>query len=144
MQEISVLITAFILLGASLMTAANAEDIDRTPSPAEVYDLDGNLLDQVTTGHQVVLSKTFVNNRSVREPFVAVFEVRDSSGITVYLAWQSHTMAAEGRVDVDASWVADGVGVYEIRTFPLSNLTNPVVLDVVESRSIPVVEESGA
>lgn len=146
MQNISVLITVIILLCANWTITANAQDlVDRTPSPAAVYDLRGNLLDQITAGQQVILSKSFVDSRNVPQPFVAIFEVRDSDGFTVYLTWQSGTTAAGGHVDASASWTAEDIGVYDVRTFSLSNLTSPVVLDVVESRSIPVVEgDAGA
>lgn len=146
MQNISVMITAFILLSASLTITANAQDIvDRTPSPAAVHDLRGNLLDQITAGQQVILSKSFVDSRNVPQPFVAIFEIRDSNGFTMYLTWQSGTTATSGQVNVSASWTAEDIGIYEVRTFFLSDLTNPVVLDEVWSRSIPVVEgEAGA
>lgn len=78
---------------------------------------------------------------------MAIFEIRDSNGLTVYLTWQSDAMsAAGGQANISASWIADGIGVYEIRTFSLSNFTNPIILDVVKSRSIPVAaeEETGA
>lgn len=52
-----------------------------------VHDLDGDLLDQVIVGQQVILSDIFVNERSVSQPYVAIFEVKDSDGFTVYLTW---------------------------------------------------------
>ena len=105
-----------------------------------VHDLDGNLLDQVIVGQQVILSDTFVNERSVSQPYVAIFEVRDSDGFTVYLTWQIGIVTAGGQADAGVSWVANEVGVHEIRTFILSSLSNPVALAIVESRSIPVVD----
>jgi len=110
-----------------------------------VYDLSGNLLDQITAGQQVILSKSFVDNRNVPQPFVAIFEIRDSNGFTAYLTWQRGTTAESSQVNVSASWTAEDIGVYEVRTFFLSDLTNPVFLDVVDSRSISVVEaDAGA
>jgi hypothetical protein len=134
---------ALMLLGVNFTaTAANAQDVDRTPSPAKVYDLDGNLLEQITVGHQVILSQTFVNDRNVPQSYVGVIEVRDSNGFTVYLAWATGTMAPGGQASIGVSWVASDAGEYEIRTFPLSSLTTPEVLDTIESRSITVVESS--
>lgn len=144
MQNILVVIAVFILLGANLAITADAQDIDRTPSPAAVYDLDGNLIDKITIGHQVILSKTFVNNRNATQTFVALFEVRDPNGFTVYLAWQSGAMAASGQANVGVTWIAEGIGIYEIRTFAISNFTNATIIDVVESRSIPVIQNTGA
>ena len=80
----------------TLITANAVDLIDRTPSPALVYDLDGNLLDQITVGHQVIISKTITNTKNVSQPFVALFEVRAPNGVTMYLAWQSGIIAAGG------------------------------------------------
>lgn len=132
-----------MLLGASLtMPTANA--LSRTPFPAVVYDLDGSLLDQITIGHQVILSQTFANDGDAPQSFIAVFEVRDSNGVTVHLAWQRGTMAAGGKADIGVSWVADSAGEYEIRTFHMSSLTNPSSGGPMEVRRIPVVQDAGA
>lgn len=145
MQNILAVIAIFILLSANFtMITAGAQIIDRSPFPPAVYDLDGSLLDQITIRHQVILSQTFANDRNARQSFVAVFEVRDSNGVTVYLAWQRGTMAAGGKADIGVSWVADGIGEYEIRTFHVSSLTNPSSLGPMEIRRISVVQDAGA
>ena len=48
----SVILTVFLLVCTNLMTAANAVDFDRTPIEPEVYDLEGNSLEQIALGHQ--------------------------------------------------------------------------------------------
>lgn len=141
MQKESVIV-ALMLLGASFTTtAAYAQDlVDRTPSPPKVYDLDGNLLERITVGQQVIISKTFANYRDVPQPYVGVIEVRDSDGFTVYLGWTTGIMAAGGQGSGGASWLASDAGKYEIRTFPLTSLTAPESLDFIDLRTITVVE----
>lgn len=142
MWRILVIVALSVLVSANLaMMAASAQDLtDETPSPAMVHDLDGDLLDRVIVGQQVILSDTFVNERSVSQPCVAIFEVRDSDGFTVYLTWQSGTVAAGGQADVGVSWIANETGTHSIRTIFLSSLSSPEALDVIWERSIPVVD----
>lgn len=134
-------VIAFMLLQTSFIaTNAQAQDVDETPSPPEVHDLEGNEIDEIIIGHQVIVSKSFVNRMNITQPFIALFEIRDSDGVTVYFAWQIGTMASD-QTNVGISWMADNFGVYEIRTFAISNFTNAEILDVVESKSISVVED---
>jgi hypothetical protein len=142
MRDVSILIMVIVLLFAanSLIMTANASI---TPSPPVVYDVEGNMLDQITMGHQATLSQSFANNKNVPQSLIALFEVRDSSGVTVYLAWQNSVMPPSSTANVGVSWIADvGIGQYEIRTFAISNFTNTLVLSNVEKRSIPVVEHA--
>jgi hypothetical protein len=142
MRRILAIVALSVLASANLaITATNAES--ETPSPAKVHDLDGNLLDQTTVGRQVILSKTFENEKNVSQPYVAIFEVRDPDGLTVYLTWQTGIMAAGGQANVGASWIAEGAGEHHIRTFLLSSLTSPEALDIIWESSI-VVQDTGA
>jgi hypothetical protein len=145
MWRILVLAALFVLASANFaMMAVNAQDlVDETPTPVEVHGLDGNLFDHVIVGQQVILSATFENDRHVSQPYVAMFEVRDSDGFTVYLTWQTGIMAASGQANVGVSWIAESIGEHQIRTFLLSSLTNPEILDTIDQRSL-VVQNAGA
>lgn len=57
------------------------------------------------------------NVRDMPVPFFVVLEVRQTNGITVYLAWQNSTILANDRLIVGASWIATDTGEYFIRTF---------------------------
>jgi hypothetical protein len=109
-----------------------------TPSAPSVRDASGGTVGTITEGQQVVLTTTVTNNADDELPFVALLEVRDSSGITVYLAWQTGVMDAGDRTEVGLSWTPEDSGDYSIRTFVISNLNNPQVLSEVMTTNITV------
>ena len=118
--------------------APGANDRATSPSEPVVKDVSGGSVDDIVPGQQVVLSTTVQNNLDEDLPFVALIEVRDSSGITVFLAWQTGTLNADGRAEVGLSWTPDRSGDYQVRTFVVSNLSNPQVLSPVMTSNITV------
>jgi len=109
-----------------------------TPSAPVLRDVQNRVVDEVTVGQQVVLSTTIVNNIEEDQPFVALVEVRDDTGVTVFLSWQTGTLTPDGRIDVGISWTPEFAGDYQIRTFVLSNLENPQILSPVASSEVTV------
>jgi hypothetical protein len=109
-----------------------------TVTPPEPQDVTGQVLDEISAGQQVVLTTNVVNNNAGSQPFVALIEVRDSSGITVFLAWQTGTLPANGQTQVGLSWTAEFPGDYTVRTFVISDLANPDVLSEVSETEITV------
>jgi hypothetical protein len=109
-----------------------------TPSAPVARDVSGGTISNIVEGQQVVLTTTINNNLDDDLPFVALIEVRDSSGITVYLAWQTGTLDAGDRTEVGLSWTPEDSGDYQVRTFVISNLNNPQVLSQVMTSNITV------
>jgi hypothetical protein len=109
-----------------------------TPTPPSLKDVTGNDLSSVTAGQQVILSTTVVNNLDRSQPFAAIVEVRDSSGVTIFLAWQTGTLNQAGQTQVGLSWMADNPGDYTVRTFVISDLNNPQILSKVMESHITV------
>jgi hypothetical protein len=113
-------------------TAATTDST--TPSAPALANVDGSTVTEVTTGQQVVITSNVTNNDDQPRPATVIVEVRDADGITVYLQWQTATIAANGEIQVGLSWIPEDEGDYTIRTFVVSNLTTPQVLsEVVES-----------
>ena len=106
--------------------------VDTTPAPPSIKDMTGKPLSSLAAGQQAILSTTVKNNNDIVQPFVALIEVRDSSGITVYLAWQTGTLNPSGQIEVGLSWKPEQAGSYEVRTFVISDLASPRVLSPVE------------
>jgi hypothetical protein len=109
-----------------------------TPSVPTLKDVQGKTLSSVQQGQQVVLSTTVNNNENQETPFVAIVEVRDSNDVTTYLAWQTGTLNANGHAEVGLSWTPSQSGNYQVRTFILSDLSNPSILSAVQSSQITV------
>jgi hypothetical protein len=121
------------------VSIGGAGDIDSTTvTPPEPQDPTGQTLDEVSAGQQVVLSTSVRNNNAAPQDFVALIEVRDSSGITVYLAWQTGTLPANGQTQVGLSWTPEFTDDYTVRTFVISDLNNPRVLSEVSESEIVV------
>jgi hypothetical protein len=117
-------------------SAGTAENT--TPSEPQVKDITGEDLDEIRAGQQVVLTTTVTNNLDEDLPFVALIEVRDSNGVTMYLAWQTGTLGPNGEIEVGLSFVPDEPGTYAIRTFVISDLSNPEILSIVEESEFTV------
>lgn len=109
-----------------------------TVLPPELQDVTGQKLDEVSAGQQVMLATNVRNNNAQPQPFVALIEVRDSNGVTVFLGWQTGTLPANGQINVGLSWTPDSPGDYEVRTFVISSLDNPRVLSTVSTTDITV------
>lgn len=109
-----------------------------TPTAPVLTTPTGQPVDQVQAGQQVVLTTTINNNLDEAVPFVAIVEVRDDNGVTVFLAWQTGTLGADGRATVGLSWTPDFAGDYDIRTFVISSLDNPRILSEVKQSSVSV------
>jgi hypothetical protein len=101
-------------------------------------DVQNRPVSEVTVGQQIVLSTQIVNNIGNDQPFVGLIEVRDDTGVTVFLSWQTGTLTPSGRTDVGISWTPEIAGDYEVRTFVISNLENPQILSPVARSEISV------
>jgi hypothetical protein len=90
-------------------------------------------------GQQVTLT-TEVTSSSERDevPFVAIMEIRDAAGVTVSIGWQSGTVQPQTGAEIGMSWVPEGPGNYELRTFLISDMLNPVILSSVSSSEVTV------
>lgn len=109
-----------------------------SPSAPSIKDIVGKQLDQVNPGQQVILSTTIANNLDKDQQFAAIIEVRDSSGITVFLAWQTGKLNSDDEAEVGLSWTPNTSGQYTIRTFVVSDLANPDILSDVQETKFSV------
>lgn len=90
-------------------------------------------------GASLTLSTTISNNDDEPQSFVALLDVRDSSGVTVFLALQSGTLEPSGSTTIGVLWQPDSPGKFEVRTFAVSQLGTAVqVLSPVAASEITV------
>jgi hypothetical protein len=69
---------------------------------------------------------------------VALIEVRDSDGVTIFLAWQIGQLAGGDRTQVGLSWTPEDQGDYTVRTFVISDLNDPDILSEVSESDVTV------
>jgi hypothetical protein len=108
-------------------------------APVVPKSISGDTLVIVTQSTQVILSTTVKNTLTVAQPFVTVVEVRDEDGITVFLAWQTGILNANGETEVGLSWTPEEPGDYEVRVLTLSSITSPQILSEIALTNIVVV-----
>lgn len=89
-----------------------------TPLITEVTGKGGPYL----TGSSLTLSTTIANNNEQLQPFVLLFEVRDSNDVTVFLALQSGTLGPNGSADIGVLWQPLNQGAFEVRSFAIAEI----------------------
>ena len=124
----------------SLNSAQFVSGNEVTIPPPIITDNEGNSIELITVGKQVTISKSFRTTIDSSRPFLALFDVRDSDGVSVYIAWQTGMVIPRNDVVVGISWMPEEAGDYEIRTFLISDWTNPEVLSPVASTNLKVME----
>jgi hypothetical protein len=119
---------------------AGRQGVDATtPGKPVVKDIVGMILPSIAVGQQAILSTAIANNNDASQPFVALVEVRDSQGMTVFLEWQTGTLNPSGEAEVGLSWTPDKAGSYNVRTFVVSSLADEVrVLSIVRESTVTV------
>lgn len=111
---------------------------DIAPGAPTLKDVMGNLIDEVSADEQIIVSSTIMNNLDHDQPYTAIMEVRDSTGVTVFLAWQTGKLDASSASEVGLSWTPTAPGDYTIRVFVISDLLIPDVLSPVVESGITV------
>jgi hypothetical protein len=87
-------------------------------------------------GDSITVSTTISNNNDNPQPFVTIIEVRDSNGVTVFLALRSGTLEPSGSTDIGVLWRPDAAGIFELRTFAITSIDGEA-----ELLSLPAVSQ---
>ncbi|MEW6603898.1 MAG: hypothetical protein AB1351_04325 [Thermoproteota archaeon] len=78
------------------------------PVPSiRITDNEGNSLEFITVGKQVTISRSFTTIIEGPKQFLALFEIRDSDGVSVYIAWQTGIVNPKNDVAVGVSWMLE-------------------------------------
>jgi hypothetical protein len=110
-----------------------------TPSEPTVRNAKSGITGELLAGQQAILSTEISSSFQKEElSFVAILEVRDSSGVTVSIGWQSGSLPAQGQTEVGMSWLPKDPGNFQVRTFLISDLLSPQVLSEVASTMVTV------
>jgi hypothetical protein len=95
----------------------------------------------VQAGDEVVVATDIKNNDDVHDQAaLVVIEVRDSSGITVLINWQSGIIKAGSSMQAGISWTPDKGGDYELRTFAITDFDRPYVLSGISTSHVEIAE----
>ncbi len=132
-QELILVFSTFLLiiLTANIVTSANAQLTEIVASKAQLKTIDGFLLKEAQVNTDVIISVTLENRASSALPYIAIIEVRNKEGVTIFLQHQNNILLAKSSIDVNVSWIPNKLGDYQLRTFVLLNFTNPTVFSPV-------------
>ncbi|MGI0029843.1 MAG: hypothetical protein ACREAQ_09050, partial [Nitrososphaera sp.] len=147
---------ALIMFPLSLVGNGAADGSPNVSSSAsvtnypELLDASGDRIGEIKLGEKAIIRVTYTNQNEVEQPVVILVEVRDEKGITVYLAWQSRSVAAGMNYTLEASWIPTEIcdvsedsrcnGAYQIRAYAIDNLENPQILDIFGILEVTVLQ----
>lgn len=138
---VAVLLFSIFTITVTAPLAAHALSVSSlTPTLPSFSNLNGDRVETFEVGQQLIIITTFTNEVETGQPYVAIVEVRDSSGITMHLAFQSGVIAPNANTTIGASWVvqepSEHSEYYVARAFAFSSFEDPQVLSIVLESSI--------
>jgi hypothetical protein len=86
----------------------------------------------------VMLTVQIMNPYAIGQPYVAVIEVRDMQGYTMFLTWNTGTLHPGDQIDTSVIWMPDGSGVYAVRAFVVTDAESPRALTPVTQIEVMV------
>lgn len=144
-----VLFTRSTDFGRSFDTGASKDDIDTlfegTMSLSELkavplreFTDPHRVCDSCSMGGEYILTATVQNEAPAQQNIVIIVEIRDKEGITQYLAFQMTTLDPEQVSNIGISWTPSNAGTYELRSFVISNFSQPEVLSILHSTFVKI------
>ena len=130
MRAVLALAVAAFLLGVLGQPSSSFADSDVAVSTLGVS--------QAFANSPVFLSATFSHHSQEQQPFVAVFEIRDSGGVTVFVKLDAGILAPAGQQLSRVYWVPDAAGEYTAHVFAVSSISEPEVLSAIQSAAFTV------
>ncbi len=104
----------------------NADLAIMTTSKPVLVTLTSHPVSDARAGNQYIVTVDVTNRDDVRDwAAVVIVEIRDSTGYTVQLNWQSQIIRADESIQLGISWVPTYPDTYQLRTFTMSSLENP-------------------
>lgn len=102
----AVIMAGIVLPSAFASSESLSSDSLKVTRPF-LQDLNGEKLDVVNPGQQVLVVHSITNNLYPEpKPLVALVEVLDQDGITQHLVWQSADIPPNDSVTIGISWLA--------------------------------------
>ncbi len=99
---------------------------------------------EATAGEQFIIRTIISNDCYKDEPYVAIIEVRNSDGVTEYIGLQSGVLTGlTGKTEIGVSWVPPHGDSYELRTFTISSLENPMILSPIMTTTVTIADNLG-
>jgi len=76
-------------------------------------------------GEAIMLQATVKNVDAVSRPFTAVFKVKNSEGVTIFISWVSGTLAPGQSLTPAVSWTPSAAGEYTVEILVIKSIAEP-------------------
>jgi len=78
-----------------------------------------------TVGQAIMLQTTLKNVDATSKSFTAIFKVKDSAGVTIFISWVTGTLAAGQELSPAVSWTPSAAGTYTVDVLVVKSLAEP-------------------
>lgn len=109
------------------------------PTQLIVASINSEEREETYVGQNLVALLRMENLLNEDKDFAVIIEVRDSSGITETLDWQTGKIDARGMQSGGISWIPQKADDYQIRAFVWSGIDNPEPYSTVVQSEITVI-----
>jgi hypothetical protein len=109
-------------------------------SLAQASPISDEKIEQVPIHKPVELTATVHNSSVSKLKFVTIFQIIDSDHIVVFLSTIGGVANSFTDQHILSNWSPENKGTYLIMTFILSDLTNPIILENVSSKTVIVTD----
>jgi hypothetical protein len=141
-----VVIVSILLFIPPALTTASAQNPVAPPSffTPVLLDMNGQLTHYSKVGQQSIIRVTIPSSFNSGQSFVGVVEVRDYSGISIFLTWANVVSSSDTVYHFETTWVptepcstvVNGTACnanYQIRSFLISEFEQPQVLEAIRT-----------
>lgn len=130
LETLRLLLSAILFLPIMYLGTAFGETNDVTISKLKVMTYDDKICDVCGVAPAKYIVFNVTNNNDTEEPIVAIVDVRDASGVTVFLEFIIGTLNSGQTSEMGISWAINEPGQYMIRSFAVTNFTKPEILSL--------------
>src|SRR2546425_301973 len=93
---------------------------------------------QLRGGQQFIILTNVTNHGEVDKAFLAITEVLDSEGVTESIGIVGGLLKVGESTKVGVSWTPQHSGNYQLKSFALSDLENPIILAIGSQNNVTV------
>lgn len=97
-------------------------------SEVRIVDESNQPVSDIEPGEMVMLQSVMKNNMKIKQRFISIYQIKDSSGSTAMIFWMSSQIPAQESLDTAISWIPEADDNYTLQIFLWESLLNPVPL----------------
>ncbi len=115
--------------------------VERPVPASEQKFVDPNTGAEKTEGkvnEAIGLQATVKNVDAVSKTFTAIFKVKDSAGVTIFISWITGTLAPGQELTPGVSWTPSAAGTYTVEVLVVKTLAEPTPYSDIQTKALTV------